>query len=180
MPFLHTPETLATLTQTDLEREVHRLRQLGYELDRQLFEMSSLQEHSLDSKVKRLLPRLSRSVRRTLAQVHPEFMTPERLSVFQAQLPLLGLWPRAGHGEALSHLRTEFRAHLAQEREKAGESKLLDELAGQKSQVTQALQWVQAELQRREAQAPLPSDAQGLGTRGDLPAYLAQRKGPFA
>lgn len=180
MTFLPTPETLATLSHAELYREVHRLRQLGYELDRQLFEMFSLLEYSLDSKVKRLLPRLTRAVRCALAQVHPDFLTPERLTLFQQHQPLLGLWPRAGHSQALAQLRAEFRAHLTAEREKAGESELLDDLARQKGQLKQALQWTQDALRHCEAQTLEPSETPNQVSRGGLPAFLANCQGPLA
>lgn len=174
MSHLHTPDPLATLTLADLDREVQRLRKVSFDLEQQLNQMLKLQKTGLDSKVHRLLPRLSPSVYRKLAADHPKFLTSKREALFQQHQSWLGLWRRPGYREALMQLRAELQAHLEDERKKYGDSWVLEELKEQKVKVNQGLRLALEALQRCEARAP------SRKTPGTLPDYLANRQGPLA
>lgn len=146
------------LNDTDLDREIQRLRLALPELARQINELTQLRDARTTKRVARLLPRISRRVLQNLHHHHPDFLTPDRLGLFKAHLPAFGWVPRKGHDQALTLLQAQFKAHLVESGQDSAEQWVLRSLAIRHNDTLRELLEALAE-QRQRAAGPRQSPA---------------------
>jgi hypothetical protein len=105
-------------------------------------EASTKRRAKLDNAVARVLPQVSKKVMAYLRETYPEFLTPDRVELFEKHGVILGVFNRATTKEALRLLQSQFSAFLAKTDFCAAEDTLLRDLAAQKARLARELQLI--------------------------------------
>jgi hypothetical protein len=126
----------------DLKTQRADVSKLLDQTSRSIGEVTDKRRAKLDRAVVTILPQVSKKVLAYLNAEYPDFLTADRVELFEKHGVILGIFNRATTKSALDLLQAQFAAFLATTDYCAEEDELLRNLANQKSRLARELELV--------------------------------------